>query len=454
MGYDLYLIMETLNFKHFNFTQELDEGLDAMGFEKPTPVQEAAIPIIMKGKDIIACAQTGTGKTAAFVLPILNKIAKSESSGLNTLILAPTRELALQIDQQIQGFAYFLGISSIPIYGGGDGIVWEQQKKALETGTEIIVATPGRLIALLSSGKINFDKIQHLILDEADRMLDMGFSDDIIKIVNYLPKNRQTILFSATMPPKIRQFSKMLLQNPEEISLAIGKTAEGVTQSAYLVLDHQKEALVRHILSQKAYEAVIIFASTKEKVKSLFKVLRNSFEVESFHSDLEQAERENIMSRFKNRSLKILIGTDIISRGIDVVGIELIINFDTPNDPEDYVHRVGRTARADSKGEAITFINDKDRNKFRRIEELIGLEISKIPLPEGFEEGPSYSKNASSKASPQQKRNTPGNRKKRQSIKSNSPHPKKNTEENTEKISSEKKSEKKSKFGNRVNVKP
>ncbi len=454
MGYALYLIMETLNFKHFNFTQELDEGLDAMGFEKPTPVQEAAIPIIMEGKDIIACAQTGTGKTAAFVLPILNKIAKLESSGLNTLILAPTRELALQIDQQIQGFAYFLGISSIPIYGGGDGIVWKKQKKALETGTEIIVATPGRLIALLSSGKINFDKIQHLILDEADRMLDMGFSDDIIKIVNYLPKKRQTILFSATMPPKIRQFSKMLLQNPEEISLAIGKTAEGVTQSAYLVFDHQKEALVRHILSQKAYEAVIIFASTKEKVKSLFKVLRNSFEVESFHSDLDQTERENIMSRFKNRTLKILIGTDIISRGIDVVGIELVINFDTPNDPEDYVHRVGRTARADSKGEAITFINDKDRNKFRRIEDLIGLEISKIPLPEGFEEGPSYSKNTSSKTSPHQKRNNPGNRKKRQPIKGNSPHLRKTTEEKTEKISSEKKTEKNSKFGNRVNVKP
>lgn len=379
-----------MDFNQFNFESALKEGLDAMGFEKPTPIQESAIPIIMKGKDIIACAQTGTGKTAAFILPVLNKIAKSGISGLNTLVLAPTRELAIQIDQQIQGFSYFLGVSSIPVYGGGDGIVWEQQRKALETGTEIIVATPGRLIALLSSGKINFDKIQHLILDEADRMLDMGFSDDILKIVNYLPQKRQTILFSATMPPKIRQFSKKLLHEPEEISLAIGKTAEGVTQSAYLVYDNQKEDLVRHILSQKNYEAVIIFASTKEKVKSLYKTLKKSFEVESFHSDLEQAEREDIMSRFKNKSLKILIGTDIISRGIDVVGIELVINFDTPNDPEDYVHRVGRTARADSKGEAITFINEKDRNKFRRIEALIGLEIPKIPLPEGFETGLTY----------------------------------------------------------------
>lgn len=379
-----------MNFNQFKFEEGLVEGLEAMGFEKPTPIQEMAIPVLNEGKDLIACAQTGTGKTAAFILPILNKIAKTGSSGLDTLILAPTRELAIQIDQQIQGFAYFLGISSIPVYGGGDGVVWEQQKKALETGAEIIVATPGRLIALLSGGKIKLDNLKHLILDEADRMLDMGFSDDILTIVNHLPKNRQTILFSATMPPKIRQFSKQLLNNPEEISLAIGKTAEGVTQSAYLVYDYQKEDLVKHVLSQKDYEAVIIFASTKEKVKSLFKILKKSFEVEAFHSDLEQVEREKIMSRFKNRSLKILIGTDIISRGIDVVGIELVINFDTPNDPEDYVHRVGRTARADSKGEAITFVNDKDQYKFKRIESLIGMEIEKIPLPEGFEKGPDY----------------------------------------------------------------
>ncbi|MBW3468006.1 DEAD/DEAH box helicase [Arthrospiribacter ruber] len=388
-----------MNFSQFNFESSLQEGLDAMGFEKPTPIQEQAIPAILEGKDLIACAQTGTGKTAAFILPVLNKIAASGQSGLDTLILAPTRELAIQIDQQIQGFAYFVGISSIPVYGGGDGVVWEQQKRALETGAEIIVATPGRLIALLAGGKIKLDKLKHLILDEADRMLDMGFSDDILTIVNYLPKQRQTVLFSATMPPKIRQFSKQLLNQPEEISLALGKTAEGVTQSAYLVYDSQKEALVRSILKQKDYEAVIIFASTKEKVKSLYKVLKKDFEVEAFHSDLEQVEREKIMSNFKNRSLKILIGTDIISRGIDVVGIELVVNFDTPNDPEDYVHRVGRTARADSKGEAITFVNDKDQYKFRRIESLIGLEVDKHPLPEGFEKGPEYkeSKGAYSK---------------------------------------------------------
>jgi superfamily II DNA/RNA helicase len=361
-----------------------------MGYEKPTPIQEKAIPVIMDNKDLIACAQTGTGKTAAFILPILNKISKSGVSNLNTLILAPTRELAIQIDQQIQGFAYFLGISSIPIYGGGDGIVWEQQKKALELGADIVVATPGRLIALLAGGKMDLSSLQHLILDEADRMMDMGFSDDILKIVNYLPKNRQTILFSATMPTKIRQFSMNFLNKPVEISIALGKTAEGVTQSMYSVYDTQKEELVKNILSQKEYEAVIIFASTKEKVKSLFKVLRKQFDVEAFHSDLEQAEREKIMAAFKNRAVKILVGTDIISRGIDVVGIELIINYDTPSDPEDYVHRVGRTARADKEGEAITFVNPKDQHKFVRIEKLIGMQVTQNPLPEGMEAGPTY----------------------------------------------------------------
>jgi ATP-dependent RNA helicase RhlE len=379
-----------LSFINFNFEPSLQEGLDAMGFNRPTPIQELAIPVIMQGKDLIACAQTGTGKTAAFVLPILNKISKSSLGKLNTLILAPTRELAIQIDQQIQGFSYFLGVSSVPIYGGGDGIVWEQQKKALETGAEIVVATPGRLIALLAGGKMDLSTLEHLILDEADRMMDMGFSDDILKIVNYLPQDRQTVLFSATMPPKIRQFSMKFLRNPEEISLSIGKTAEGVTQSMYSVYDGQKEELVRYILSQKPYEAVIIFASTKDKVKALYKVLRKEFDIEAFHSDLEQVEREKIMSNFKNKAVKILIGTDIISRGIDVVGIELIINFDTPSDPEDYVHRVGRTARADKEGEAITFVNPKDQHKFVRIESLIGMEITRNTLPEGFERGPEY----------------------------------------------------------------
>lgn len=414
-----------MDFTTFNFEPSLQEGLDAMGFEKPTPIQEKAIPVILNNQDLIACAQTGTGKTAAFVLPILNKISKAGSSGkLNTLILAPTRELAIQIDQQIQGFAYFLGISSIPIYGGGDGIVWEQQKKALETGAEIIVATPGRLIALLAGGKMDLSTLEHLILDEADRMMDMGFSDDILKIVNYLPKNRQTILFSATMPPKIRQFSMKFLNAPEEISIALGKTAEGVTQAMYSVYDTQKEELVKHILSQKKYEAVIIFASTKEKVKSLFKILRKQFEIEAFHSDLEQVDREKIMSAFKNRQVKILIGTDIISRGIDVVGIELVINFDTPSDPEDYVHRVGRTARADKEGAAITFVNPKDQYKFDRIESLIGMKIEQLPLPAGFDKGPEYTGTPEKKGSSFKAKNHSGPKPKKKPHHSGKPRPK------------------------------
>ncbi|GAB4107770.1 DEAD/DEAH box helicase [Echinicola sediminis] len=382
--------MEIVTFSSFSFNDSLQEGLDAMGYNKPTPIQQQAIPEILAGKDLIACAQTGTGKTAAFILPVLNKIAEKGSSKLNTLILAPTRELAIQIDQQIQGLAYFVGISSIPIYGGGDGLVWEQQKKALEHGTEIVVATPGRLIALLASGKMDLSSLEHLVLDEADRMLDMGFSDDLLKIITYLPKKRQTVLFSATMPPKIRQFSKKILNHPVEINIAISKTAEGVSQSAYLAYDSQKEELLQHILNQKPYEAVVIFASTREKVKNIYKSLRKKFEVEAFHSDLEQVEREKIMSRFKNKTLKILIGTDIISRGIDVDGIELVINYDTPNDPEDYVHRVGRTARADKKGEAITFVNDKDLFKLHKIQQLIGIEVERTQLPEGFEQGPDY----------------------------------------------------------------
>ena len=389
LGIHLPLNKKTLNFIDFNLVGPLQEGLDAMGFENPTPIQQQAIPVILAGKDLIATAQTGTGKTAAFILPILHHIAIGNSPGVNVLILAPTRELAIQIDQQIQGLAYFLGISSIPIYGGGDGNTWEQQKKALEMGAEIVVATPGRLIALLQGGKIKLDTLKYLILDEADRMMDMGFSDDILTIVNYLPQKRQTLLFSATMPAKIRKFSQQLLNDPEEISIALGKTAKGVSQYVYMAYDQQKEGLMLHILGQRDYEAVIIFCSTKDKVKSLFKTLRGKFDVEAFHADLDQVEREKIMSAFKSKKIKILVATDILSRGIDVEDIELVVNYDTPNDPEDYVHRVGRTARAQKQGTAITLVNDKDRYKYSNIERLIGLEIEKLPLPESLGEGPS-----------------------------------------------------------------
>jgi superfamily II DNA/RNA helicase len=380
-----------LTFHDFNLDEKLIEGLQSMGFNTPTPIQEQAIPIVLEGKDLIACAQTGTGKTAAYLLPILNKIIQAEKRHLNTLIIAPTRELAQQIDQQIEGIGYFIGVSSISVYGGGDGATWDQQRKALEEGADIIIATPGRLIALLATGKIVLDHLEHLVLDEADRMLDMGFYDDIVKIINYLPKERQTVLFSATMPPKIRTLATKILNKPAEINISIAKPAAGILQQAYVVYDTQKSALVRHVLKSSNWNSVIIFASTKETVKKLDAAFqRAGLPAKAFHSDLEQPEREVILRAFKNKQINMLIGTDVLSRGIDVEGISLVINFDVPPDPEDYVHRVGRTARAETTGTAITFINERDQGKFHSIETLIGDTISKLPLPDSIGEGPAY----------------------------------------------------------------
>jgi superfamily II DNA/RNA helicase len=380
-----------MTFQDFNFDQKLNEGLDSMGYEKPTPIQQQAIPIILQNKDVIACAQTGTGKTAAYILPVINKMIQTDHRHLNTLIIAPTRELAQQIDQQIEGFAYFTGISSIPVYGGGDGATWDVQKKALEQGADIIVATPGRLIALLAAGTTVFDHLKHLILDEADRMLDMGFYDDIVKIVNYLPKERQTLLFSATMPPKIRALANKILNRPEEINIAIAKPAAGIKQEAYVVYDSQKEKLLEHILKTYTWNSIILFASRKETVKKLDSTLRKAgIAAKAFHSDLEQPEREEILRAFKNKQINFLIGTDVLSRGIDVEGISMVINWDVPPDPEDYVHRIGRTARAATTGTAITFVNELDQKRFSGIENLIGSEIPKLALPEFLGEGPAY----------------------------------------------------------------
>jgi ATP-dependent RNA helicase RhlE len=381
----------TLTFHDFKFDPKLSEGLDSMGYNSPTPIQQKAIPVILERKDLIACAQTGTGKTAAYLLPILNNIIHSEKRHLNTLIIAPTRELAQQIDQQIEGFAYFLGVSSIPVYGGGDGAIWEQQKRALESGVDIIIATPGRLMAQLASGVIKLEHVEHLVLDEADRMLDMGFYEDIIRIIKYLPTNRQTLLFSATMPPKIRVLATKILRNPEEINIAISKPAEGILQQAYVVHDEQKEKLINHIFKTGQFNSVIIFASTKENVKKLDRALQKlGLGAKAIHSDLEQVERESILREFKNKKLSILVGTDVLSRGIDVEGISLVINFDVPPDPEDYIHRIGRTARAATTGTAITFINSKDQRKFFRIESMIGKEIEKVAVPAEFGEAPAY----------------------------------------------------------------
>ena len=372
-----------MDFKDFNFNPDLYEGLSAMGFRNATPVQQEAIPLILSKKDLIACAQTGTGKTGAYLLPIMNMIAGTAERHNNTLILAPTRELAQQIDLQVEALSYFTNISSLTVYGGGDGIAYEQQKRSMRDGVDIIIATPGRLISHLSSGVLKLDQLEHLVLDEADRMLDMGFYDDIMRIVSYLPKKRQTVMFSATMPPKIRKLAGNLLDQPEQISLAISKPAEGISQQVYMAYDEQKVPLLTEILKSGDYKSIIVFASTKEKVKNLGKVFRGlGLKAEAFHSDLGQKEREEILLKFKNRQLPIIIGTDVLSRGIDVEGIDLVINFDVPHDAEDYVHRIGRTARAATKGTAITLVNNRDKRKLASIEKLIEKEIPRITVPE------------------------------------------------------------------------
>jgi ATP-dependent RNA helicase RhlE len=380
-----------LTFHDFQFETRLLDGLDAMNFRQPTPIQQQAIPLIMQGHDLLACAQTGTGKTAAFILPVIHKMMASDHRHLNTLVIVPTRELAQQIDQQIEGFGYFTGVSSISIFGGGDGATWDVQRKALEQGADIVIATPGRLIALLAAGTINLKHLQHLILDEADRMLDMGFFEDIVKIISYLPQERQTLMFSATMPPKIKQLTGKILRNPKEVNISLAKPAEGILQQAYCVYETQKFPLIKHILTSDTYTSVIIFCSTKENAKALDRIFRKEgLKASAFHSDLEQAEREEIMRNFKAKQINTLIGTDVLSRGIDVDGIDLVINADVPPDPEDYVHRVGRTARAQRTGTAITLITEKDQRRFGSIERLIGYEVTKLTLPEFLGEGPAY----------------------------------------------------------------
>ncbi len=384
-----------MTFDDFDLDYDLLDGIDAIGYRTPTPIQEQAIPVILAGHDLIACAQTGTGKTAAFVLPLLDKILQTERKGINTLVIVPSRELAIQIDQQIEAMSYFIDVSSMAVYGGGSGGNWNQQKQALVKGADIIIATPGRLIAQIQMGGIDFSHIRHLVLDEADRMLDMGFYEDIIRIISELPKERQTLCFSATMPPKIRSLTAQLMINPMQINIAVSQPAAGIRQVAYMAHDEQKHKLLLHILKEGNYTSAIIFASTKDKVKKLEPELRRAgITSKAFHSDLEQEEREVIMQAFKNRRIPILVGTDVLSRGVDVENIEMVLNYDVPPDPEDYVHRIGRTARAERTGTAITFINQKDQSRFGRIEKLIGREVEKLPLPEELGPAPEYNPRA------------------------------------------------------------
>lgn len=373
-----------MTFRELNFCAPLLDGLDAMRFEAATPIQEQAIPVIQSGKDLIACAQTGTGKTAAFLLPVLNELTENPETTVNTLILVPTRELAIQIDQALEGFSYFTPISSLAIYGGRDGDAFNQEKKALRQGANVIIATPGRLISHLNLGYAKFDSIKHLILDEADRMLDMGFVNDIKKIIKFLPKKRQTLMFSATMSPKINQLARGILHEPESISLSNARPAEGISQGAFMLPDHLKMDLLTYLLEiQKATkEKMLVFASTKAKVKQIrMDLSKSGLNAAEIHSDLEQDERREVLRRFHNGTVQVLVATDILARGIDVKDIDLVINYDLSKDPEDFVHRIGRTARAEAKGSALALVSPKEKRYFQNIERLIQMEIPVLPLP-------------------------------------------------------------------------
>lgn len=381
-----------MTFEELGIHDDLLDAIDYMGFKEATPIQEQAIPVILDGSDLIACAQTGTGKTAAFLLPILDLIADLPGGETSTLIVVPTRELAMQIDQQVQGIGYTMGIHSIALYGGRDGDEWGQQRTALTKGADIIVATPGKLISHLNLGYVKFDTIKFLILDEADRMLDIGFYDDLVKIISYLPKERQNLMFSATMAPKIRTLASQVLSDPKEINIAMSKPAEGVLQAAYLIYNKQKNGLVAHLISENPdYTSILIFCSTKRATTELARVLkRKKFAAEAISSDLEQSDRESVLLGFRSKRIRILVATDVMSRGIDVKDINLVVNYDVPNDAEDYVHRVGRTARAETTGVALTLVNEDDMYKFHQIEELIEREVFKIPMPDHLGVGPEW----------------------------------------------------------------
>ncbi len=380
-----------MDFYNFGFNDDLLDGIEDMGYTTPTPVQAQVIPPIIAGKDIIAAAQTGTGKTAAFLLPVIHKLITEphDEHSINSMIIVPTRELATQIAQTLEGVAYYTSISSIAVYGGGSGDLFARERKALATGCDIVICTPGRMISHLNMGYVKLDNLKYLILDEADRMLDMGFYDDLIKIISYMPKQRQNLMFSATMPPAMRKLANTILQNPVEINIAISKPPEQIVQQAYWVYDGQKIPLVKSILKQQQWGSVLIFCSSKMSVKQLCEELKRAkFSVDQIQSDLEQEKREQVLLDFKNHKLKILVATDILSRGIDIEDIDLVINFDVPHDGEDYIHRIGRTARAATKGTALTLVSEKEQYKFVKIEKLLGKQVTKAEIPAEFGAGP------------------------------------------------------------------
>lgn len=382
-----------MKFTDLGLDQRILDGIDAMGYETATPVQQQVMVPILEGKDIIASAQTGTGKTAAFLLPLIHRLltVPHDSSEINAMIIVPTRELAIQIAESLEGLSYFTDVSSIAVYGGSGGDSFNAEKKALTQGVDIVVCTPGRMIAHLNMGYVKLKGLKYLVLDEADRMLDMGFNDDIMKIISFLPKERQNLLFSATMPMKMRELARKILHEPVEINIAISKPPEQIVQKAFIVYEPQKIPIIKDMLGTKKFQNVIVFCSKKQNVKQLTAELKRAkLLAEEIHSDLDQIKREQVLQDFRNKKLNILVATDILSRGIDIEDIDLVINFDVPNDGEDYVHRIGRTARAASKGTAFTLVSEKEQNKFAAIESLLGEPVLKGTVPEEFGPTPAY----------------------------------------------------------------
>lgn len=374
-----------MKFNELKLDDKLLDALDVMRFSECTPIQEKTIPLLLEGRDLIGVAQTGTGKTAAYLLPIINRLCteKFSEDAINCLIMSPTRELAQQIDQTLEGFSYFVPVSGIAVYGGNDGLRYEQELKSLELGADIVIATPGRLISHLMLGNVDLSHTTIFVLDEADRMLDMGFIDDIHKIVSFLPQKRQTLLFSATMPDEIQKLAQNILYDPVSVEIAIAKPAEKIDQSAYLCHEGQKEEILMNIFNDKNLKRVIIFSSSKKKVKTLTTALRRKkINVNEMHSDLDQKHRDEILRAFKSGKIDVLVSTDLLSRGIDIDDIEVVINYDVPHNVDDYIHRIGRTARANRYGKAITLINESDKMYFRKIEKVIEKTVRKNAIPQ------------------------------------------------------------------------
>ncbi len=376
-------------FEDLPLSEDILDALYDMHFEECTPVQERCIPPLLEGRDVIGIAQTGTGKTAAYLLPLLTLLEREEhpQDAVNILVMAPTRELARQIDQALEGFGYYMQPRGVAIYGGNDGIRYEAERRALSNGADIVIATPGRLLTHIDLGTLNLSRTTHLVLDEADRMLDMGFADDILRIVAQMPpkEQRQTILFSATMPDKINQLAKTIMNKPVEVRIAVSKPAEKIAQSVYLCREADKDYILRSIMEEKKPQRAILFASKKTKAKELHILLKRAgFNVEAMHSDLEQHEREQVMLRFKAGHTHILAATDIVSRGIDIDDVEMVFNYDCPRDPEDYVHRIGRTARAGKAGSAITLVGERDMPLLQKIERLLEEKVPRAKLPDGL----------------------------------------------------------------------